>query len=95
MSKAGLVSIDDPMAARQSIRGPRRLWTVELFGLIFCDEDSGREICLKYGVEYDRLKVIRAAVVKANSDADMGVKTMIRRENVLEMVNQDEDIKWN
>ena len=72
------------------------MWTrLVCLALFLCDEDSGREICLKYGVEYDRLKVIRAAVVKANSDADMGVKTMIRRENVLEMVNQDEDIKWD
>lgn len=97
MSKAGLVSIDDPMAARQSIRGASAIVDSSrvCLALFLCDEDSGREICLKYGVEYDRLKVIRAAVVKANSDADMGVKTMIRRENVLEMVNQDEDIKWN
>ncbi len=97
MSKQGLVGIDDPMAARQSIRGASSLVDSTRFclALFLCDEDSGREICLKYGVEYDRLKVIRAAVVKANSDADMSVKTMIRRKNVLEIVNDNEDIKWN
>jgi phage/plasmid primase-like uncharacterized protein len=97
MSKQGLVGIDDPMSARSSIRGASSLIDSSRFALalFLCDEDTAKDICLKQGVEYDRLKVVRAAVVKANSDADMAVKTMIRRKNVLEMVNQDDEIQWN
>ena len=47
------------------------------------------------GVEYDRLKVVRACVVKANSDADMTVKTLIRKGAFLELLDDEQEIKWD
>ena len=95
MSKQGLVSTDDSMTARQSIRGASSIIDSSRYCIAFflCDEDTAQEVCLKQGIEYNRLAVIRAAVVKANSEADMAVKTMVRRNGVLEVVNEDKEIK--
>ena len=49
---------------------------------------------MKQGIPYNRLAVIRAAVVKANSEADMQIKTMVRRNGVLEVVAEDREISW-
>ena len=96
MSKQGLVSTDDSMTARQSIRGASSIIDSSRYCIAFflCDEDTAQEVCLKQGIEYNRLAVIRAAVVKANSEADMAVKTMVRRNGVLEVVNEDKEISW-
>ena len=54
-------------------------------GLWLGDESEAERICLENGVEYDRLRVVRGGVVKANSgEVDMSVKTLFRRDAVLE-----------
>lgn len=96
MSKQGLVAVNDPMAVRQSVRGASSFldssrWVLAMF---LCEEEEAKQICIQQGVEYDRLKVIRSCIVKANSDADMSIKTMIRRDAVLEILDEDKDINW-
>ncbi len=96
MSKQGLVSTDDSMTARMSIRGASSIIDSSRYCIAYflCDEDTAREVCMQQGIPYNRLAVIRAAVVKANSEADMTVKTMVRRNGVLEVVNEDREISW-
>ena len=96
MSKQGLVSTDDSMTARQSIRGASSIIDSSRYCIAFflCDEDTAQEVCMKQGIPYNRLAVIRAAVVKANSEADMQIKTMVRRNGVLEVVAEDREISW-
>ena len=97
MNKTGLVGIDDPLEARAAIRGASALVDASRYvmALFLTGEEDGRQICLANGLDYDRLRVIRAAVVKANSDADMTVKTLVRRNAVLELIdNNSTTIKW-
>ena len=97
MNKTGLVGIDDPLEARAAIRGASALVDASRYvmALFLTGEEDARQICLANGLDYDRLRVIRAAVVKANSDADMTVKTLVRRNAVLELIdNNSTTIKW-
>jgi len=97
MSKQGLVVSADPMESRSAVRGSSALvdssrWVLTLF---LAEEEDAKAICIEQGLEYDRLKVIRACIVKANSDADMSVKTLIRKGAVLELLEENRGIKWD
>jgi hypothetical protein len=49
------------------------------------EEEEAERICLDNDVEYDRLRVVKGAVVKTNSsEVDTKTKTLFRREAVLE-----------
>ena len=49
------------------------------------DEKEAERICTENGVEYERLGVVRAGVIKSNSsEVDTSIKTMFRRNAVLE-----------
>ena len=96
LSKAGLVDNPDFMQLRASIRGASSFvdssrWCL---ALSTADPESGKQICLENGEEYDRMKVIRCGIVKANSEADMSVKTLIRKNGVLELVKENGGIQW-
>ena len=61
-------------------------WVLALF---LCEEEEARQICLDQGLEYDRLRVVRSCIVKANSEADMIVKTLIRKGAFLELLSDE------
>ena len=94
MSKAGLVSTEDNMTARASIRGASSLVDAHRFALALylSSEEEAERLCLQNGVEFDRTRVVRASMVKSNSEIDYSVKTLFRKDVVLEPI---EDIKSN
>lgn len=96
LTKGGLESQADIMQWRASIRGASSFvdssrWCISAS---LCDEESGRQICLEQGEEYDRMKVVRVAMVKSNSESDMSVKTMIRKNGILQILQPKDEIKW-
>jgi len=97
MSKQGLVATNDPIQSRMAVRGASSFIDSSRFviSVFLCEEEEAKQICLAQGIEYDRLKVVRACVVKANSDADMTIKTLIRKGAYLELLDEDQDIKWD
>jgi hypothetical protein len=53
--------------------------------LWLCPEQEAENICFDYGVEFDRTRVVRSAVVKTNSsEVDTKTLTLFRRKAVLE-----------
>ena len=87
MSKAALQADDDPMQIRGKIRGASSLVDSHrcVFALWLGEEEEAERICLDNDVEYDRLRVVKGAVVKSNSsEVDTKTKTLFRREAVLE-----------
>lgn len=87
MSKTALSHADDPMSARASIRGASSLVDGHrlAIGLWLGNEEESERICVDNGVEHDPLRVVRGGVVKSNSsEIDTSVKTMFRRDAVLE-----------
>lgn len=92
MSKAGLLSTEDNMTARASIRGASSLVDAHRFALALylSSEEEAERLCLQNGVEFDRTRVVRASMVKSNSEIDYSVKTLFRKDVVLEPI---EDIK--
>lgn len=87
MSKAALQADDDPMQIRSKIRGASSLVDSHrlCMALWLGEEEEAERICLDNDVEYDRLRVVKGAVVKSNSsEVDTKTKTLFRREAVLE-----------
>jgi len=93
-SKQGLVGTEDNMTARASIRGASSLVDAHRFALALylSSEEEAERLCLQNGVEFDRTRVVRASMVKSNSEIDYSVKTLFRKDVVLEPI---EDIKSN
>ncbi len=93
-SKSGLVGTEDNMTARASIRGASSLVDAHRFALALylSSEEEAERLCLQNGVEFDRTRVVRASMVKSNSEIDYSVKTLFRKDVVLEPI---EDIKSN
>jgi hypothetical protein len=51
-------------------------------------ESDAEELCEQANIPYDRLSVVKAALVKSNSgNVDYGVQTLIRKDGVLEPIN--------
>ena len=87
MSKTALTSQDDAMSVRASIRGASSLvdGMRMAIALWLCPEQEAENICFDYGVEFDRTRVVRSAVVKTNSsEVDTKTLTLFRRKAVLE-----------
>ena len=87
MSKTALQSDDDPMSVRSKIRGASSLVDGHRLAIALWlgSEDEAERICLDNDVEYERLRVIKGAVVKSNSsEVDTSIKTLFRRNAVLE-----------
>jgi hypothetical protein len=80
------------MTARASIRGASSLVDAHRFALALylSSEEEAERLCLQNGVEFDRTRVVRASMVKSNSEIDYSVKTLFRKDVVLEPI---EDIK--
>ena len=96
MNKTSLVGTDDPMVARASIRGSSAL-VDSMRGAIaiwLAPESEAERICLDQGVDFDRMRVVKCGVVKANSsEIDTKIKTLFRKNVILEPI-QEEEIKW-
>ena len=98
MSKAGLVSTEDNMTARASIRGASSLVDAHRFALALylSSEEEAERLCLQNGVEFDRTRVVRASMVKSNSEIDYSVKTLFRKDVVLETIDDKKEvINWD
>ena len=51
-------------------------------------ESDAEELCEQANIPYDRLSVVKAALVKSNSgNVDYGVQTLIRKDGILEPIN--------
>ena len=51
-------------------------------------ESDTEELCEQANIPYDRLSVVKAALVKSNSgNVDYGVQTLIRKDGVLEPID--------
>lgn len=87
MSKNALTNGDDPLAARAAVRGASSFIDGHRLA-IACwlgDEKEAERICADNGVEFERLRVVRAGVIKSNSsEVDTSIKTLFRRDAVLE-----------
>jgi phage/plasmid primase-like uncharacterized protein len=95
LNKQGLtVDSDDSMVQRTSVRGASSLVDSIRFVLVMAlasAEDCER-ICEEQHVPYDRMAVVRGALVKSNSGGvDYSAKTLFRRNGVLEPLNEPLD----
>jgi phage/plasmid primase-like uncharacterized protein len=87
MSKGALSADDDVMQIRAKIRGASSLVdsTRLCIALWLGEEEEAERICLDNNVDFDRLRVVKGAVVKSNSsEVDTKTKTLFRRNAVLE-----------
>ena len=82
---------DDAMSHRQEIRGASSIldscrWGIALW--LASAEDCER-ICEEMRVKYDRMAVVKAALVKSNSgNVDYDTKTLFRKDGVLELLEE-------
>ena len=91
-SKQGLSETDSMLEIRSSVRGATSLVDGHRFviGLSLTTEQEAERLCLQNGVEFDRTRAVKASMVKSNSEIDYSVKTLFRKDVVLEPI---EDIK--
>lgn len=101
LNKSALSNTNDVLSARSSIRGATALTDSHraVFVMYLDSEENTEEICFKEGIEYNRMAVVKSALVKANSEADMSIKTLIRRGFELELLDETKgsigDINWD
>ena len=98
MNKAGLVGTESNLDARMSIRGASSLVDGHRFALALYlgSQEEAERLCLENGVEFDRTRVVRASMVKSNSEIDYSVKTLFRKDVVLEPIeNTKGGINWD
>ena len=99
MTKSALQGIDDPLIARQSVKGSVAILDSARFGLAawLASESEAERICLEQGVEFDRMRVIKAAIVKTNSgEVDTKIKTLFRKNALLEIIEENNGaINWD
>jgi RecA-family ATPase len=97
MSKVGLTGTEDVMQARASIRGSSALvdGARAAIAIWLAPESEAEQVCSEQGVEYDRLRVVKCGVVKANSsEVDTKVKTLFRKNAILEPIVDKGGINW-
>ena len=82
---------DDAMSHRAEIRGASSITDSVRFALslwLASAEDCER-ICEEMRVKYDRMAVVKAALVKSNSgNVDYDTKTLFRKDGVLELLEE-------
>jgi hypothetical protein len=85
MRKDGMNSIADADDAREAIRGTTALVDGARlsYALWKLDDEAARPICERLQVPFERGKIIRGAVVKANDEADYSAHTYRRDETGL------------
>ena len=92
LSKSALTNdSDDALSHRAEIRGASSITDSVRFAIAMwlADESTCERICLQEGMEIDRMAVVKASLVKSNSgNVDYGVKTLVRKGAVLEILDQ-------
>ena len=92
MRKEGMSRIVDADDAREAIRGTTAL--VDGARLVYAlwklDKDTAKPICDQLEVAFEPGKIVRAAVVKANDEADYSMHTYVRQESGLLVQREDE-----
>lgn len=89
---------DDPLSHRQEIRGATSLvdgmrWAIAMW---LADSSTAEQVCMEHGVDTDRLRVVRAGIVKSNSGlVDTKVKTLFRKNAVLEILENKKSFEWD
>lgn len=81
---------DDPYSHKADIRGASSITDSVRFAISMWipSESDAEELCEQANIPYDRLSVVKAALVKSNSgNVDYGVQTLIRKDGVLEPIN--------
>lgn len=85
MRKDGMLRIADGDDAREAIRGTTALVDGArlAYALWKLDDEAARPICNSLGVPFERGRIVRGAVVKANDEADHSAHTYTREESGL------------
>ena len=81
---------DDPYSHKADIRGASSITDSVRFAISMWipSEADAEELCEQANIPYDRLSVVKAALVKSNSgNVDYGVQTLIRKDGVLEPID--------
>ena len=80
---------DDPYSHKADIRGASSITDSVRFAISMWipSESDAEQLCAQANIPYDRLGVVKAALVKSNSgNVDYGVQTLIRKEGILEPI---------
>ena len=85
MRKDGMMQIADGDDAREAIRGTTALVDGArlAYALWKLDDDTAKPICDQLGIPFERGRLVRGAVVKANDEADHTAHTYRREESGL------------
>ena len=85
MRKDGMMQIADGDDAREAIRGTTALVDGArlAYALWKLDDDTAQPICDQLGIPFERGRLVRAAVVKANDEADHTAHTYRREDSGL------------
>ena len=98
LTKQALSSNGTSLMSRQQIRGGSSLADSHRHCInFFLPEPSDTEkICLEMGVQFDPLKIVRAAVVKSNGPHDSTVKTLVRENGLLKIIEDSDklEVSW-
>ena len=81
---------DDPYSHKADIRGASSITDSVRFAISMWipSESDTEELCEQANIPYDRLSVVKAALVKSNSgNVDYGVQTLIRKDGILEPID--------
>ena len=99
LSKSALTNdSDDALSHRAEIRGASSITDSVRFAIAMwlADKDTCEKICIEQGIEVDRMSVVKASLVKSNSgNVDYGVKTLIRKGAVLEILEKNKSFDWD
>ena len=96
MRKDGMMRIVNGDDAREAVRGTTALvdgprLTYALWKL---DDDTAKPICDQLGIAFERQRIVRGAVVKANDEVDYSTHTYVREESgVLAQLENEPEAK--
>src|SRR4029077_5107392 len=85
MRKDGMMKITDGDDAREAIRGTTALVDGArlAYALWKLDDDTAKPVCERLEIPFERGRIVRGAVVKANDEADHTAHTYRREESGL------------
>lgn len=91
---------DDTMSHRQEVRGAGSIIDSQRFciSMWVASEADAERICEEQGIEFNRMSVVKAAMVKSNTGGvDFAVKTLIRKPDqaALELLDGSKDYNWD
>lgn len=99
LSKSALSNdSDDAMSHRSEIRGASSIVDGARFAIAMwvADEETTEKVCSEQGIDFNRMSVVKAGLVKSNSgNVDYAVKTLIRKDAVLEILDSSKSFEWN